>query len=508
MAKYMHHDIHWGYDVPLPGFVPLPETKVPDNGPDVPHAAWEEDAEVLSADAEVPLGFPRRRWLLLIGDVVLVCLAIFLSIGLRIGFERGVILHYAIEPACTLILYPLALYIFDLYNVERVFRSWDTTFRSAIAVALGAFLAVSAFYVIPLGPYGRGIMVIEAVFVWYFLNLWRWSYGIIFQKSGQKVPTLILGAGCCGRTIYRLLKSPLSPYEVKGFIDDNPDKLSGARSPAVMGRSDQLPEVAARVGARTVILAIPRNRSVGLIRSILNARLKGLDVRDMADVYEALTGRIPVRGIADQWLLFAQGFYLLRGDYMQRLKRLLDFLASGLILFFMSPVIGLVVLAIKLDSPGPVFYSQQRVGKDRQVFTIYKFRSMECTAETGGARWAAVGDPRVTRVGKLLRLTHIDELPQIWNIFRGDMSLVGPRPERPEFVDILENQLPYYFVRHTVKPGLTGWAQINYRYGASVEDAHNKLEYDLYYVKNMSIFLDLRILLRTVGVVLLKDGAR
>lgn len=507
MGKYLHHDIGWGYDPTASGYVPFPQVELPDDA-NPSYAAREGDERAPRIEAEVPLGFPRHRWLLLLGDVVLISLAVILSIGLRISFHWNIILYFSIEPASTLVLYPLALYIFDLYNVERVFRSWETTFRSAIAVALGAFLAVAAFYVVPFGPYGRGIMVIEAVLVWYFLNLWRWSYGIIFQKSGQRVPTLILGAGFCGRTIYKLLKSPLSPYEVKGFLDDNPDKAGTARLPGIMGKSDQLLEVAARVGAHTVILAIPRNRTVKLIRSILNARLKGIDVRDMADVYEALTGRIPVRSIGDQWLLFAEGFYLLRTDYVQRLKRLFDFLASGLILFLMSPVIGLAIIAVRIDSPGPVFYSQQRVGKDRQVFTIYKFRSMQYQAEGDGVRWAAEKDPRVTRIGKLLRLTHIDELPQIWNIFRGDMSLVGPRPERPEFVDILENQLPYYFVRHTVKPGLTGWAQINYRYGASVEDAHNKLEYDLYYVKNMSIFLDFKILLRTVGVVLLKDGAR
>ena len=171
-------------------------------------------------------------------------------------------------------------------------------------------------------------------------------------------------------------------------------------------------------------------------------------------------------------------------------------------------MLGLAFAAIKLDSPGPVFYTQKRVGKDGEIFTIYKFRSMQYRAEEHGARWAEKKDPRVTRAGKLLRLTHIDELPQIWNIFKGEMSLVGPRPERPEFVELLEKELPYYFVRHTIKPGLTGWAQINYQYGASVEDAHNKLEYDLYYVKNMSLFLDLKILLRTIGVVLLKEGSR
>ncbi len=509
MEKYLHPETGVPYHPTVQGYFPAGRVEVR-RGPDPLETAVEDGRNERrpQADAEVPLGFPRYRWLLLLGDVVLISLAIIAAVGLRVGFGGRALLHYSIGPISTLVLYPLALYIFDLYNVERVFRSWETTFRSAIAVTLGTLLAVCVFYAVPLGPYGRGVMVIEASLAWYFLNLWRWSYGIVFQKTGPKVPTLILGAGFCGRTICRLLKSPLSPYEVKGFLDDNLDEVDTERYPAIMGKSDQLLEVAAGTGAHTVILAIPKNRSVRLIRTILDARLKGIDVRDMADVYEALTGRIPVRGIADQWLLFAEGFYLLRADFAQKLKRLIDFLASGIILFFMSPVIALAVIAIKLDSPGPVFYTQQRVGKDRQVFTIYKFRSMESGSEKAGARWAAEKDPRVTRVGKLLRLTHIDELPQIWNIFKGDMSLVGPRPERPEFVDTLEDELPYYYVRHTVKPGLTGWAQINYRYGASVEDAHIKLEYDLYYVKNMSVFLDLKILLRTVGVVLLKDGAR
>ena len=509
MEKYLHPETGVPYHPTVQGYFPAGRVEVR-RGPDPLETAVEDGRNERrpQADAEVPLGFPRYRWLLLLGDVVLISLAIIAAVGLRVGFGGRALLHYSIGPISTLVLYPLALYIFDLYNVERVFRSWETTFRSAIAVTLGTLLAVCVFYAVPLGPYGRGVMVIEASLAWYFLNLWRWSYGIVFQKTGPKVPTLILGAGFCGRTICRLLKSPLSPYEVKGFLDDNLDEVDTERYPAIMGGSDQLLNVAAGTGAHTVILAIPKNRSVRLIRTILDARLKGIDVRDMADVYEALTGRIPVRGIADQWLLFAEGFYLLRADFAQKLKRLIDFLASGIILFFMSPVIALAVIAIKLDSPGPVFYTQQRVGKDRQVFTIYKFRSMESGSEKAGARWAAEKDPRVTRVGKLLRLTHIDELPQIWNIFKGDMSLVGPRPERPEFVDTLEDELPYYYVRHTVKPGLTGWAQINYRYGASVEDAHIKLEYDLYYVKNMSVFLDLKILLRTVGVVLLKDGAR
>jgi len=215
-----------------------------------------------------------------------------------------------------------------------------------------------------------------------------------------------------------------------------------------------------------------------------------------------------VQNIADQWLLFSDGFYLLHKEYIRKIKRLMDMAVAAIVLAVTSPLLGLVAIAIRLDSPGPVLYTQERIGKGNQTFTIYKFRSMQHNAEKDGARWASHKDPRVTRVGKWLRLTHIDELPQIWNIFKGDMSFVGPRPERSEFVTMLEEKVPYYFVRHSVQPGLTGWAQINYQYGDSVDDAIHKLEFDLYYLKNMSILLDLKIILRTMGVVLLREGAR
>jgi sugar transferase (PEP-CTERM system associated) len=286
------------------------------------------------------------------------------------------------------------------------------------------------------------------------------------------------------------------------------EKWRHEKTPAVLGTCDQLKQIADEVGAHTAILAIPNNRSSRLIKNVLSARLKGVDIREMADVYEELTGRIPVDNIGDEWLLFAEGFYLIRKEYMQKLKRLIDILAAASLLVMTAPILGLAALLIRLESPGSIFYSQKRVGKGQSIFTIYKFRSMRQDAESNGARWAAERDPRITRVGRWLRMTHIDEIPQIWNLLKGDMSLVGPRPERPEFVEILDREIPYYSVRHSVKPGMTGWAQINYRYGASMDDTRNKLEYDLYYIKNMSLFLDLKILLRTVGVVILGEGAR
>jgi len=456
----------------------------------------------------VSIGFPKYRWLLLLGDLVLITLANILSPWIRFGVPLDIFTEYTTAFTITLFIYPMTLYIFDLYNVERAFRSWETALRSALSIGLGGFIVFTSFYLLPWGPYGRGMMAIQLILVWFFLNGWRWAYGFLFQTAIPKIPALILGAGFCGKTIYGLLNSPLSPYEIKGFLDDDPEKLGKTSSPAVIGTCEELTEIAARTGANTAILAIPKNRSARLIRDILHARFQGINIRDMADVYEELTGRIPVRNIGDQWLLYAEGFYMLRKEYVQKIKRLFDFVVSGLILFLMLPIIGIAALAIRIDSPGPILYKQRRVGKGQQEFMIYKFRSMRVDAERDGVQWASERDSRITRIGRILRLTHIDEIPQIWNILNGDMSLVGPRPERPEFVEMLEQEIPYYFVRHSVKPGMTGWAQINYRYGASVEDSKNKLECDLYYIKNMSLFLDFKILLRTIGVVLLGDGAR
>lgn len=456
----------------------------------------------------ISFGLPIYRWILLLGDIALIVFAGFISTFIRFGVPVNALELYTIASLITIVMYPSVFYIFDLYNMERSFRSWETAYRSVFAVALSGICSILMFYIIPYGPYGRGIMAIQMFFVWGLMNVWRWMFGYFFQKAMPKIPTLILGAGHCGRTIYELLNSPLSPYEIKGFLDDDPAKLGKTRSAPVIGTCDQLKEIAAQVGANTAILAIPNNRPKRLIRNILDARLHGIKIQDMANVYEQLTGRIPVGNIGDQWLLFAEGFYVLHKDYIQRIKRLIDLVVSCAILALTAPLIGLTAIAIRIDSPGPVFYNQERVGKGQKVFNIYKFRSMFRDAESGKARWADEKDPRVTRVGRFIRLTHIDEIPQIWNIFKGDMSLVGPRPERSEFVKVLENEIPYYFVRNTVRPGLTGWAQVYYRYGASVEDAKNKLEYDLYYIKNMSLFLDFKILLRTIGVVLLGDGAR
>ena len=276
----------------------------------------------------------------------------------------------------------------------------------------------------------------------------------------------------------------------------------------MLGSTDQLIEIAALKGVDIAILAITHDRPEELIDRVIKARLHGLTITDVPAIYEELNAAIPVEHLRHDWLLFTSGFYLISKQYIQRSKRLIDFASSTLLLIVSAPIMLLAAIAIKLESHGPVFFRQERVGKDGEVFLAFKFRSMKESAENEGVVWAAEDDPRVTRVGKVIRFFRIDELPQILNIFRAEMSLIGPRPERPEFVRELESRIPFYSIRHAVRPGITGWAQVKYGYGASVEDALNKLEYDLFYLKNMSILLDIKILLKTIGVVLFGQGAR
>ena len=453
--------------------------------------------------------FNRQRWILLFGDVVLIGLATQLAPWIRTGRYFNVFDHYTGASVFTLFLYLVMLYIFDMYNMGRGFRYSDTALRTAVAVGTAGIFSAFLFYSLPSWKYGRGILIIQVLLVWGFLTGWRWVYSYIFSITLHKKDVLILGAGRCGTALGNLLEAEFSPYRVVGFLDDDPAKQGKVMgSLMVIGPTDRFKEIASKMGVNTAILAITHDRPSGLIKQVLEARLKGMTILEMPTVYEALTRRVPVEHIYDHWLLFTEGFYLVSKPYMQKVKRLIDFGVSALILLVTLPVTALSALAIRLDTPGPVFFKQERIGKDGLVFVLWKFRSMRQDSEKNGPKWAEKNDPRVTRVGKWLRRLRIDEIPQLYNVFRGEMSLIGPRPERPEFVQDLEKQIPYYGIRHSVRPGITGWAQVNYRYGASVEDALRKLEYDLYYIKNMSLFLDFRIILKTIGVVLFGQGAR
>ncbi|MGC9196979.1 MAG: sugar transferase [Syntrophobacteraceae bacterium] len=404
----------------------------------------------------------------------------------------------------------LLFYIFGLYDVESLLRTREVPLRIFLSVIPALIVSAGVCYSHPSLGYVKGMLAIQAGGALVLLTCWRLSYGRVFHFSQNRLPTLIIGAGERGTSALKLLSSSYSQFEVAGFLDDDPARIgpSGNGTPPILGSTNNMREIISEKGIKAVVLAMASNGSGNLTRSMLEARLCGLEVYDLPSLYEKVATRIPVEHVEDRWLVFADGFNLISRQYVQTLKRIFDFIFAGLLIAFFLPFALLTALAIRIDSPGPVFFKQVRIGRGGKPFTLYKFRSMCTNAEAQGAKWAEANDPRVTRVGRVIRTLRIDELPQIWNVFLGEMSLIGPRPERPEFVEDLDRQIPYYGVRHTVRPGITGWAQIKYPYGANVEDALRKLEYDLFYIKNMSVLQDMKILLQTIGVVILGKGAR
>ncbi|MEB3217349.1 MAG: sugar transferase [Nostocales cyanobacterium 94392] len=273
----------------------------------------------------------------------------------------------------------------------------------------------------------------------------------------------------------------------------------------IVGTIADLPSLSLQ-GWTGVLLGNQIKLSDSLVQQLMKMRLQGIPVYQLPDIYENLWYKLPSSLLQDTWFTFSTGFNLMSGNINTRVKRVMDMLVSAWLLLLLSPVMLVVAIAIKLDSPGPVFYSQERTGLNGVPFKVHKFRSMYQDAEKRGAQWAQKRDPRITRVGYWLRLMRIDELPQMWNVLKGEMSLIGPRPERPQFDAQLKEAIPYYDIRYLVKPGITGWAQVLYPYGASIEDAYEKLSYDLYYIKNYSIWLDIAIFFKTIRVVLLGKG--
>jgi sugar transferase (PEP-CTERM system associated) len=319
---------------------------------------------------------------------------------------------------------------------------------------------------------------------------------------------LFLGATPLADRLIGEVKRYAPAYEILGYVDDRPaQEVALSNGYRVLGTTSQLRNIASANQVGTIIVALEERRNRFPTEAILDCKLCGVRIEDWPTFYEKLTGKIVVQNLRPSWLLFSEGFYHTR--ITRVLKRMLDLLLSSAILVAGWLVFLLIAIAIKRDSTGPVFLRQERVGEGGKTFTLLKFRTMVQDAESmTGPVWATEDDPRITRVGRFLRKTRLDEFPQVLNVLKGEMSFIGPRPERPHFVARLQAQIPYFAQRHAVKPGITGWAQIRYRYGATIEDAEEKLQYDLYYIKNMSLFLDLIILLSSIQVVLFGKGAR
>jgi sugar transferase (PEP-CTERM system associated) len=331
---------------------------------------------------------------------------------------------------------------------------------------------------------------------------WRTAYAWLSQQPYLRERVYVLGTGDRALRLVNGLRSRSElGIEVVGWSGN----FGGAVTREAVAA--HMLECVAGQNIHRVIVAMPDRRGTLPVHELLHLRLEGAKIEEATSWLEKISGRIEVENLQPSWLVFADGFRFSAGFLL--MKRLLSSLAAFILLLVVLPVIPLVCLAIKLDSDGPVLYRQKRVGRGGVTFFCFKFRTMRQDAEADtGPTWAGDDDPRITRIGKFLRSSRLDEIPQLWNVFKGDMAFVGPRPERPEFVEWLTRELPYYPVRHVVRPGITGWAQVRYKYGNTVEDAKEKLQYDLYYIKNASIGLDLLIMFQTVKIVLLGRGAQ
>jgi sugar transferase (PEP-CTERM system associated) len=423
-------------------------------------------------------------------------------------------LHGALAPGATLwkialvtVLAQLCLYYNDFYDLTLVHSTRELVVRLLQAVGATSILLAAVYLLIPALVIGDGIFVSSILVVVVTVLAWRLTFNRLTSLHEERV--LILGTGESARTVARqILAQRDFGYRVVGFLDGDPSRV-GERivNPAIVGTHDDLSRLIAERSIDRVVVGLNDRRGHLPIDELLRVKLSGVCVEDATTMYERLTGKILLDDLRPSWLIFSDGFHVSR--WTRSLKRTADLVTALLMIIVGAPLMALTAAAIYLETGTPILYSQERVGAGGRVFRVHKFRSMRQDAEKGGTPiWARADDDRVTRVGRFIRLTRLDELPQLWNVIRGDMSFVGPRPERPFFVEQLAAEIPFYRQRHAVKPGLTGWAQVKYRYGASIEDATEKLRYDLYYIKHLSIIFDLTIMFDTVKVILFRKGAQ
>lgn len=384
---------------------------------------------------------------------------------------------------------------------------YPVRFFASFAVGLVAMLLI--FYVFPSLHLGRGAFGLVFLFAFVGTALTRLIFVRVFKMDAMRRRVLLLGAGSRSARVEGLERDEQGhrKFNLVGCLPLTNTDCCLDRTRILHDKGSIL-SVVRKYKIDEVIVGVRERRGGGLpADQLLECKLAGIDVVDLPSFYERETGQIQVESLNPSWMIFSDGFQ--RSPFKDLTKRTFDVAASGGLLLLTLPVMFMTAVLIWLESGGPIFYRQERVGEHGRIFKVLKFRSMRQDAEHDGVpQWAKKQDDRVTRVGRIIRLMRIDELPQVFNVFKGDMSFVGPRPERPYFVEDLVKKIPYYPSRHTVKPGITGWAQIRYSYGATVEDAVQKLQYDLYYVKNHTLFLDLIILFQTAQVILFGKGAR
>ena len=402
----------------------------------------------------------------------------------------------------------LCLYYNDFYDLTLVHSNRELVVRLLQAAGAASILLGLVYLALPILIIGDGIFV-SALFVFLVGILgWRLLFNQLAGSVKLQERILVIGTGPVARKVARqILNQREFPYWIVGFIDDDASRI-GERivNPSVIGTPADIERLIAQHQIDRIVVGLSDRRGRLPVEPLLRAKMAGIRVEDATTTYERVTGKILIDDLRPSWLIFSEGFRVSRTSRWT--KRAIDVVLSSAMGLAALPAMALTAVAVWLESGRPVLYRQERVGENGRTFTLYKFRSMRVDAEQSGTPvWASDDDERVTRVGRVIRTTRLDELPQLWNVLRGDMSFVGPRPERPYFVSALAREIPFYQQRHAVKPGITGWAQVKYRYGASVEDAMEKLRYDLYYIKHLSVFFDLTIVFDTVKVVLFRKGA-
>ncbi len=424
----------------------------------------------------------------------------------QIGISLGTIQQRWLPLLIFAALVQTAMIAVGVYGPDALRSMRYAGARLLVAISLGIIALSAVYFMLPGHTLWRSNLLYAMFISIALLLVIRFLLGGLLGTAAFRRRVLVLGAGSRADRLRKLGDRPEAGFVIVGFVgmSAHPPVIAEAIHRDAIANLTRHVE---NLGVSEVVLALEERRNALPLKDLLRIKTTGVHVNEFSTFLERETGRVDLDTVNPSWLIFSDGFS--SGQMVSRaIKRGFDIVASLILLMLSAPVVLIFAVLIKLDSPGPAFFRQVRVGLFGQDFSLVKLRSMRLDAEAGGAQWAAKADPRITRIGRLIRKLRIDELPQAWTVLKGEMSFVGPRPERPEFVSDLEEKLPFYAERHMVKPGITGWAQINYPYGASIEDSRHKLEYDLYYAKNYSPFLDVLILLQTLRVVLWNEGAR
>jgi sugar transferase (PEP-CTERM system associated) len=435
-----------------------------------------------------------RRLTLVSFESVLIAAAIAAGVQLRLGSPAWRGPDLAIKILLMTAVCQCGLYYRNMYDCRVLERRAELLARVLQGTAAAALLLALLFVLAPALLIGQGVFLTSAALLIGAVTAWRLAFEWVAPR-GPRERLLLVGTSAAAAELVAELRARTDhPATIIGAVAGDP---GAAGDLGVLGTIEDIPAIVRSRGIDRVVVNLADARGKLPMDKLLEMRLDGVRFDHLASVYERYTGRIPVEDLRPSWFIFSDGFRKTR--LFLAAKRAGDVTGALLALVAFAPLMLIVAAAVRLTSAGPILYRQRRVGQDGRVFTLRKFRSMRVDAEAStGAVWAVPHDDRVTPLGRLLRRSHLDELPQLWNILSGDMSLVGPRPERPEFVRELTRTIPFYGQRHVVKPGLTGWAQVCYPYGASVEDSMRKLQYDLFYIKHMSLPVDAYVLFETV----------